>query len=162
MEIVDERPVPGLQLLFEHMIFVKSLSMENTGMPHTAKCIVCGKEFVGRPDKKYCSRKCKNAHNNKIHGTMLKYRRSAINALDGNYAILSSVLALGASGAKLEDICAMGFSPEAVCSHRKGKNGHNEYTCYDLIYNQTGLKIFNLHRVDSIREKSPSAPHGKR
>ena len=136
--------------------------MENNETPHTATCIVCGKEFVGRPDKKYCSRKCKNAHNNMIHGTMLKYKRSAINALDSNYTILSSVLSLGATGARLEDICAMGFSPEAVCTHRKGKNGHNEYTCYDLVYNQTGLKVFNLHRMESIREKSPSILRDKR
>lgn len=136
--------------------------MDNSSLPYVARCIECGKEFTGRPDKKFCSRQCKNTYNNRRTSRISRYRRSTINALDRNYEILSHVLAIGATSARTEDLCNLGFRPETVTSHKKGENGHNEYSCYDIVYHQTGMKVFNLHRMEASREISPSVPHDRR
>lgn len=93
---------------------------------------------------------------------VIRSRKETIGALDHNYEILSYMFALGIRSAKLDELCALGFSPETVCSHRKSAGGHNEYSCYDLVYDQTDVKIFNLRKKDIIREKSPSVPRDKR
>lgn len=136
--------------------------MEKTEPPYQAKCIECGKLFTGRTDKRFCSRKCKNAFNNRHNSNIARYRRETIAALDRNYEILSGLMAIGATSAKLQDICSIGFSPEMACTHKKGENGHSKRSCYDLVYHQTTTKIFNLRKEEPNRAKSPSTPPGKR
>lgn len=136
--------------------------MDTIEVPQKRRCMECGREITGRPDKKFCNRTCKNAYNNRLHCNFARCRKETVHALDRNYEILSQVLALGAKSARIEGLCKLGFSPQMVCSHRKGENGHNEYSCYDIVYHQTGMKIFNLRKVEVSRGKSPSVPHDRR
>lgn len=54
-------------------------------------CLICNKEIIGRTDKKYCSRKCKNKSTNdkavKLSLTLLPYQIENILKLQEKYLI---------------------------------------------------------------------------
>lgn len=109
-------------------------------------CKECGKRFYGRTDKLFCSRECKNRHNNRRKSIEGKARAEAIKALDRNHEILSSLIAAGTSSADIEKLSLIGFTPDAVSAQRKGRCGHNECHCYEIVYYRTDIKIFDIHR----------------
>lgn len=109
-------------------------------------CKECGKGFSGRSDKLFCSRECKNRYNNRKNSLESKARSEAIKALDRNHEILSSLLAAGTGSASIEALARVGFTPEAVSAQRKGRCGHTECHCYDIVYCRTDVKIFDIHK----------------
>lgn len=109
-------------------------------------CKECGRRFSGRADKVFCSRECKNRYNNRKKSNEEKARSEAIRALDRNHAILVSLLAAGTASADIDALSRIGFDPAAVSSQRKGRCGHNECRCYDIVYFRTDVKIFDIHK----------------
>lgn len=110
------------------------------------KCLACGKELYGRTDKKFCDRRCKNNYHNSLAKDTRLLRNRIITALSSNYRILETLLDSGRTSIALEDLAAMGFNPVYTTSHRKGRHKHEEYSCFDIRYNQSSSKIFNLRR----------------
>lgn len=109
-------------------------------------CKECGRRFTGRTDKQFCSRECKNRHNNRKKSHAEKARSEAIKALDRNHEILLSLIAAGTVSAGIEELSVIGFDADAVSSNRKGRCGHNECRCYDIVYYRTDVKIFDIHK----------------
>lgn len=138
---------PGLLHIHMHIVIFE----ENDNEMEEGKeqvCRECGRRFTGRTDKVYCSRECKNRHNNRKRSLEERARSEAIKALDRNHEILSSLIAAGAASAGIEELSRIGFDADAVTSQRKGRCGHSECRCYEIVYYRTDVKIFGIRRQD--------------
>lgn len=109
-------------------------------------CLECGKALYGRPDKRYCSRSCKNSHYNRQRHLSDSFRRWTLDILMSNYSILDLMLRSGSTTVQMKDIVAAGFRPDVVTGHRKGAKGHEEYSCFDIAYYQSDMKVFGIRR----------------
>ena len=111
------------------------------------RCLSCGKELYGRTDKKFCDRSCKNRYHNGMASDSRLLRNRIITALVSNYRILESLIETGKTSIPLEDLVSMGFNPVYITAHRRGRHQHEEYSCFDIRYNQSVSKIFNIRRA---------------
>ncbi len=111
-----------------------------------SNCLECGTAISGRRDKRFCSLSCKNKYNNRTQMVKRQLRANTVAALTGNYAILEALLKEGKTGAKLEELSALGFDPAYVTGHRRGRFRHDEYACFDIWYYRTDTRIFNVRR----------------
>ena len=117
-------------------------------------CVECGSPVeYGRPDKKYCSAKCKNAWHNREMRLYKEIHSRVSTSMAKNYAILDNLLQEGVTSIKLNDIQSMGFNIHVVTSLYSTKPKSMDLGCYDIIYTQSSLKIFNIHKV-----LSPTTP----
>ena len=116
-------------------------------MKERKKCLECGKEIYGRPDKKFCSEHCKNHYHNH-HGhqsSRLRYR--IINNLEKNHHLLEGLLKLGITSISLSDAMALGFKPSHITGCIK-RAKYNELRCFDICYRQTSEFITNIRDID--------------
>ena len=70
-----------------------------------------------------------------------------LTALSRNYEILEALLKERITSMPLSDLVQVGFCPDCVTGHRKGLYRHEEYACFDIRYNRTNTKIFNVRRT---------------
>ncbi len=111
-------------------------------------CQECGKELIGRKDKKFCSISCKNKYNNRRNQTIRKYREDTINRLSRNYEILESLLMEKQPYIGLEELSDLGFDYDCFTSRQKSRTGHDNRSCFDISYDISTRKIFNIKRKD--------------
>lgn len=52
----------------------------------------CKNAIIGRSNKKFCSQKCRNLHNNKLNRPHINLIRNINNGLNRNYRILKKLL----------------------------------------------------------------------
>lgn len=112
------------------------------------RCLECGAILYGRPDKKFCNTSCKNKYNYRLRYRSQKVRNRIINILLKNHEILTNLEAEGKTCADLGELAIDGFIPSCVTGHRKGRYGHDEYSCFDFRFCLSSARLFNLHRVD--------------
>lgn len=110
-------------------------------------CLQCGKEIEGRKGKKFCSIECKNRYNNSMTSGIRKFKSIVLDSLSMNYSILDSLIKNGITSIELEGLCSMGFNPEVMTGSSRDKCGHSERKCYDIIYCQSNVKLFNIRRI---------------
>ena len=91
-------------------------------------CQECGKELIGRKDKKFCNISCKNKYNNRRNQAIRKYREDTIN--------------------RLEELSDLGFDYDCFTSRQKSRTGHDNRSCFDISYDISTRKIFNIKRKD--------------
>jgi len=113
-------------------------------------CLQCGTVIRGRSDKHFCSLSCKNGWHNREMQARRQIRTRTMAALSSNYSILEALLSDGKTGAGLEELCGMGFDPNYVTAHRRGHFHHDEYACFDIWYNRTDTRIFNVRRKAAV------------
>lgn len=111
-------------------------------------CPVCLAPVFGRPDKVFCSEKCKNTYHYRSKYWKNGIKNRMMSSLDLNYKILEALVASGATSAKKEKLQAMGFDFSVCTSSKKGRCGHTLNCCFDMQYAQTASKIFNLKKLD--------------
>jgi len=111
-----------------------------------AHCLQCGKEIYGRKDKKFCDSGCKNAFHNMEGERRRKYMKQMDEAVHLNYMILDESLRNGDTSLSLERLTNFGFRPEVANSFKK-RYRCMEFGCYDIRYNQSDSKIYNIHRI---------------
>ena len=109
-------------------------------------CLECGTAIYGRKDKHFCSANCKNTWHNRLMRERRKYRMETIATLSRNYEILEAMLKENRQSAGLAELSVLGFDPDCVTGHRKGRCRHDEYSCFDIRYYRSGTKIFNVRR----------------
>ncbi len=109
-------------------------------------CLECGAPFRGRSDKHFCSLSCKNAYHNRAQQTKRRHRSDILAVLTCNYGILEALLKEGRGSARLEELAALGFDPAYVTGHRRGRFGHNEYACFDILFCRSDTRVFNVRR----------------
>lgn len=111
-----------------------------------SRCLHCGTEMYGRSDKKFCDTRCKNAYHNGETERSRRYRKSVMAAIEVNYAILDDLLKKRQLTVAVEKITPRGFSPNYSTYHRK-KYPRDEYGCFDIRYNRSDSRIYNIHRI---------------
>lgn len=120
-------------------------------------CLECGTELpFGRPDRKFCSRECKNRWHNGHHTKTRNSKLRVAHVLEKNYRILSNLIVSGITSLPLTGLSFLGFNPlYSTCSY---KAGHREMRmCFDIVYCLTPTKISDIAYVDTIlspREKA--------
>lgn len=110
------------------------------------ECIECGKEFHGRPDKKFCSVSCKSRWHNRRSRRDRRHCNYVITALQANYNVLQDLINRDCGSISLNDAAVLGFNAGYVTGHRKGRHQHDEYSCFDIKYYQSSSKIFNIRK----------------
>lgn len=118
------------------------------------RCLCCGSEMsYGRPDRKFCSKNCKDRYNNlrRTKSTAMKHKVEHI--LDSNYKILSELIRKGMDTIPITDLIALGFNPDFLTHMVVRSHGRTIVACYDITYKITESKVFNIQRM------SLSLPH---
>ena len=111
-------------------------------------CIECGKQIIGRTDKKFCSLTCKNRHNNKKIREIKEKRIKIINKISRNYEILETLLDERRSNFSLEELSKLGFDHNYITGVRHMGYRSQIYLCFDIAYSCSGSKISKIKRVD--------------
>lgn len=118
-------------------------------MEPACRCLQCGKTIFGRKDKKFCSLGCKNAYHNHETEQRRKFMKKTDDAMHTNYMILDEALKNGGTSLSLEELAGYGFVQEIATSFKK-RYRCLELGCYDIRYNQSDSRIFNIHRIGLI------------
>ena len=111
------------------------------------RCLICGEPLTGRSDKKFCSRKCKNAYHNDETSQYRNYRNRILTSLNSNYRILDTLISQDVESISLYDIEALGFKSAIVTGYTKSRMHRNEFRCFNIKYNQSETKIFGIRKI---------------
>lgn len=112
------------------------------------RCLECGNPVHGRSDKKFCDDLCRGRYHASKTRTSRRVKMKITATLNRNYEILASLVAKGVRTANVHELDIMGFNRSCVTGHYRSRNGHEQYSCFDIIYYQSSSKIFNIHRLD--------------
>lgn len=123
-------------------------TMYKNELPEPCNCLNCGTAVYGRPDKKFCSDKCRHDYHNLSANAIRSVRRAALRSLDSNYRILDQFVRMGMASVSLESALALGFDPAAHSRSQKGERGHTLYRCYDIEYVMTTSRLLKIKRVN--------------
>lgn len=113
-------------------------------------CLNCGKPISGRPDKLFCCSRCKNEYHNRISGAERRKRNRVFGILWNNYKILELILDTGSDKAALSSLVEMGFVVNYITGHRRPRGGRDVYSCFDICYNMTEARLYNIRRAPEI------------
>lgn len=112
-----------------------------------SSCLECGKKIqYGRPDKKFCCLSCKNTYNNRMKKHLECNRSRITRCLENNYRILYSLYRTNVRSISIAEIISMGFSLAVMTSYSK-VGRYEEYACYDISYQISSTKVFNIRRL---------------
>ncbi|MEP2508477.1 MAG: hypothetical protein ABJH72_03935 [Reichenbachiella sp.] len=107
-------------------------------------CPKCGREVRGRPDKKFCSDKCRNGYNNKLNSDDTNLIRNINNSLRKNRRILKELNPGGTSKVNKHELINFGFNFDYFTSLYASKAGKEYRYCYDqgyLILDETTILL---------------------
>lgn len=110
-------------------------------MEHKRHCLCCGKELHGRPDKKFCSDKCKDKWNNSRKCELRKGKLATLRIIECNYAILQHLKEAGCTICDIKALAAIGFSPDYFTRLVTNKNGYLICECFDIRYHVSKTKL---------------------
>jgi predicted nucleic acid-binding Zn ribbon protein len=108
------------------------------------RCRVCGKPLYGRPDKRFCSNRCKNIFNNSKYREQRRLLDSFNSALRANYFLLKQMFADGRRHCPKNDLLSAGFAPDCYNSVIVTPLS-KWYRCFDLCY-RIGFKFVYLRK----------------
>ncbi|MBR4822015.1 MAG: hypothetical protein IKZ71_02580 [Bacteroidales bacterium] len=121
--------------------------MESNVKSEKRRCLNCGTVLSGRSDKLFCCGRCKNEWHNHITITEKRRRERVFGALWRNYKILQMMMDAEQKSPEIQALGEMGFRDEYVTGFRKRRNGRHEYRCFDITYNKTEARLYNLRRA---------------
>lgn len=111
-----------------------------------ARCLECGEAIgPGRPDRKFCSARCRNRYNNKKTRSSRSTKVKVVSQLERNYEILSGLLKYNITSMPKLELVSMGFRPEFVTSFKQCR-GYVMMCCFDISYRETQEKICRISR----------------
>ncbi len=115
-------------------------------------CIECGHPLEsGRPDRKFCSLRCKNEyHNHQARGPRSMHLR-VHSVLSRNYDILEFLIGHGITEIPLADIKGLGFNTDYFTS-RPAPDNPRLCCCYDISYQLTASRCQDIRRVQIFTE----------
>lgn len=97
-------------------------------------CLECGKELLGRCDKKYCSDGCRNSYNNRVHREETEESRLINRILNNNRKILKGLIIAGRKSYTLVELSEKGFNFRYSTSFEVKKNQKVVIHCYNYSY----------------------------
>jgi len=99
------------------------------------KCRECGKDMLGRNDKKFCSDVCRHSHNNRLRAMNGGNYMNTINAiLRKNRSILMDMTSNDNPKVSRNRLADRGFNFNYITSTYTTKKGAVYYYCYDYGY----------------------------
>ena len=98
------------------------------------KCPECGKDLIGRIDKKFCSDACRNSHNNRLNKDSKNLMRNTNNRLRKNYRILEELNPNQKTKVPREKLLRKGFDFNFITSIYTTKAGKIYFFVYDQGY----------------------------
>lgn len=115
--------------------------------PH---CLECGKEMAyGRPDRKFCSSRCKNKFHNHTGQTPRLTKLRVQHTLDRNYKILNTFLAAGLTSVPIATLVVMGFNPMySTCVIHSGRT--HTYMCFDIKYSMSCARVYQMEVTSEL------------
>lgn len=108
-------------------------------------CLECGQHIgFGRPDRKFCSLRCKNRYHNKQRCMDWHAEQDRIlRILSRNHDILERLLMMGLPSMDRITLGQMGYNENYVTSfHKVGT--HCLCSCFDIQYEKTPSRIIHL------------------
>lgn len=103
-------------------------------MENTKKCLECGRNVLGRADKKFCSDACRSAYNNRLSGGADKYVRKVNRILKKNHSILIHLNPEGKARIYKDKLSKAGFNFEFYTNVYLTKDQKEYRFCYDQGY----------------------------
>jgi len=112
-----------------------------------SQCLACGDPipYGGRPDRKFCSEKCRHDYHNDRRALVRGVHLRIISAIEKNYRILHYLLDQGRTSASCTDLLMLGFRPEYMTSCTKDAR-FLECRTFEISYRQTPNRIFDLKK----------------
>jgi|SRR5690554_3930348 len=104
--------------------------------PKNQECLLCGKSFKGRIDKKFCDDYCRNSYNNRKNSTQNNYIRNINNMLRRNRNILASLLPEQEKSLKISRtlLLASGFNFQYFTNQYPTQEGQMYFFIYEYGY----------------------------
>lgn len=99
-----------------------------------ADCLHCGKNIIGRIDKKFCCTHCKSAYHNSKNRIESKKIRAINKLLKNNYNILCDINPHQKTKVNKSALLERGFNFQYFTNIYKTKKGHIYYFVYDQGY----------------------------
>ena len=100
----------------------------------TQTCAHCGKEIVGRLDKKFCDDTCRNAYHNEQNKDEAAQIRPVNRILKKNRSILKALNKTGKSKVNKDMLLKAGFDFDYMTRLYTTKKGSTYYFCYEQGY----------------------------
>lgn len=104
------------------------------------RCGVCGEQFRGRSDKKFCSAYCRSAYHNRIYAREDREMRRINNILRRNRRLLRNHLSPGQPRISLLQLVKKGFRPDYCTGIIPMDNERIYYRCYEIVYEVNELE----------------------
>ena len=114
------------------------------------RCLNCGAVLRGRPDKLFCSGRCKNEWHNRISSEGRRRREKIYGILCNNYKILEMMIELEEHAPSLSLLENAGFRDNYITGFRRLRSGREEYSCFDISYNKTEARLYNIRRAPEL------------
>ena len=122
--------------------------------PGRTYCLQCGKKIAGRTDKVFCSDRCRSLYNYHKSRNRVLVRARIMNALEKNYSLLDALIRLGVHEAEVGELELMGFKT-GCATHFTERGKLREYWCFDIRYDISGGRLFNLRRPLELMKDMP-------
>ena len=117
-------------------------------------CLGCGMRITGRTDKLFCSDRCRSLYNYRKGRSRSLMKVRVMGLLEKNYEILDTLISQGVRDMEVSTLEMMGFKPECVTSFTiRGRL--KDVWCYDIRYNMSGGRLFNIRRPLDILKNLP-------
>ena len=108
-------------------------------------CLHCSKEILGRADKKFCDKQCRNDYNNTQNSVSNNYIRSVNRIIKKNRNILEELCPKDKSiKVPKKELSKLGFSFEYFTNVYTTKAEKTYYFCYEYGYLDLGNNYFAL------------------
>lgn len=121
-------------------------------------CMECGKNLLGRIDKKFCDDGCRNAFNNRKNAEVNTHVRRVNSVLRKNRVILQSLIPPeGKISVSEKTLKVLGFDFEHITSSLENKNGGVYRFCYEFGYMKISDGIYVLVRRREANQKKASS-----
>ena len=119
-------------------------------------CLNCGEPLYGRPDKLFCSERCKDNWHNTRRSRIKRARASVLDILNNNHDILESLIQSGRTVWITPLLEAMGFRWDYFTRLVGIKRGSMLCECFDIRYRVSKTKLSGIARVTDCQTSSAS------
>ena len=119
-------------------------------------CLNCGAPLHGRPDKLFCSERCKDSWHNTRKNRIKQSRASVLAILNNNHDILESLIQSGRTVWITPLLEAMGFRCDYFTRLVSISPGSLLCECFDIRYRVSKTKLSGLARVKECQTDSAS------
>ncbi|RMG77100.1 MAG: hypothetical protein D6714_20300, partial [Bacteroidetes bacterium] len=110
------------------------------------QCLECGEMFTGRADKKFCTRDCRNAYNNRLNSDATNFMRNINNILRKNRRILAGLNPEGKAKVHRDKLLDEGFKFSYFTHIYRTRKGKEYRFCYEQGYVEIENGYFLLVR----------------